>query len=69
MGISEMTMSEWDRLSKELAALGLLTNLDRSALALLRRICSLDRSHRSNPEIRHHGEVAVGLSKRPTSRS
>lgn len=31
--LGSVARREWDRLSKELAALGLLTNLDRSALA------------------------------------
>ena len=40
----------------------LITNLDRGALATLRRLWILDGSSGADPEIRDDGEIANGLS-------
>ena len=70
--LGDEARKEWQRLSKELAELGLLTGLDRGLLAaycqahaLWVEAVVLDRA------LRHHGQVAERLSDadRPMSRS
>ena len=70
--LGPVAQREWDRLVGELHA---LTHADqprsRRACRLLRRLRALGGGDRGDPEVRHHGEVAVRLSRssRPTSRS
>ena len=60
--LGPVAREEWDRLVGELAALRLLTNLDRAALAAYCGAYALwAEATEADPEVRRHDQVAAGL--------